>query len=553
MKKNSSSHNPSSSSSANRDPEAALLASSSSSSSCSSSPLSLCTKLGFAIGAWPSSFTHTVIGFYLSPFLLEVARIPAAGVGLLLFVGRFWDSLTDPIVGILSDKTNSRYGRRKPWIVCAALPCALFYLLLWIPITFSSSGLHWAALGYYFVISCLFMTSFTSYYVPYCALTMELTDNIHDRDSAVTYRMAADVFGVAVAAVFQGFMVASANDDYEQLRVMYLNSALGISSVVLFSAVVVTFAVRERPADPIEFERPRTCSRQWLEEHNPLSTDNSSPSDNGINNSNAGGSEQTPLLEGASAGRSSSKQGGYVDSGSSSEKRGVFASLKEDFFDGIMYTFRFGPFRWVTMLYVCAWLNVQMVQNNMILYLKHVSDMGDEFQTILLCLLLTTFMSTPLLGFSVKHLGKPKTFILGMGLLIPIELMLWSGIKSGLCMYLLSALSGVGVSTAYLLPSVMLPDVIDMAERETGIRREGSFYSFFVFAQKFGSGIALSFSNILLGLGGYVTGSEAQPESVSAMLCRLLGLFPAILAALSLICLHKYLKSVEIQESRIKK
>ena len=89
------------------------------------------------------------------------------------------------------------------------------------------------------------MTSFTSYYVPYCALTMELTDSIHDRDSAVKYRMAADIFGVAAAAVFQGFMVASA-ETMQEAQNMYFYAAVVISSIVVLSAVVVTFAVHER-------------------------------------------------------------------------------------------------------------------------------------------------------------------------------------------------------------------------------------------------------------------------------------------------------------------
>ena len=258
------------------------------------------------------------------------------------------------------------------------------------------------------------------------------------------------------------------------------------------------------PANPLEFERPRkpSCaSCEWSDEHTSLLSEN----DKNI----------------------ASLDGGLVESSSGIVKRkGIVKALQEDFYDGILYTFTFEPFRWVTLLYVCAWLNVQMVQNNMILYLKYVSKMGDEFQTVLLCLLLTTFASTPLLGFWVKNIGKPATFIFGMGILIPIELALYMGIENRGAMYVLASLSGVGVSTAYLLPSVMLPDVIDMAERETGIRREGSFYSFFVFAQKFGSGIALSFSNVLLGFGGFVTGSEIQPISVLSMLCRLLGLFP---------------------------
>ena len=99
-----------------------------------SQKLSVCRKLSFAIGGIPNPITSIVTTFYLSPFLLEVARVRPASVGIIVLVGRVLDAFTDPLVGALSDHTTSRYGRRRPWLLFSIIPFA---------ITFAACFLTW--------------------------------------------------------------------------------------------------------------------------------------------------------------------------------------------------------------------------------------------------------------------------------------------------------------------------------------------------------------------------------------------------------------------------
>ena len=94
--------------------------------------LGVCRKLAFAIGGVPNPITSIVTTFYLSPFLLEVARVRPASVGIIVLVGRVLDAFTDPLVGALSDHTKSRFGRRRPWMFFSIVPFACsFGALFW--------------------------------------------------------------------------------------------------------------------------------------------------------------------------------------------------------------------------------------------------------------------------------------------------------------------------------------------------------------------------------------------------------------------------------------
>lgn len=94
-------------------------------------PLSLWKNVLFAAGSTAPSIMDFMQGFYLNLFLLEIVKIHPYDVGILLIIKQLYDAVTDPLVGILSDNTKSRWGRRKPWIVIAIIPAVITFLLSW--------------------------------------------------------------------------------------------------------------------------------------------------------------------------------------------------------------------------------------------------------------------------------------------------------------------------------------------------------------------------------------------------------------------------------------
>ncbi|HEY9661444.1 MAG TPA: MFS transporter, partial [Allocoleopsis sp.] len=97
------------------------------------------TKLAYGVGEVSRAAIQNIRVVFLLYFLTNVAGLNAALAGTLLLIGRIWDGINDPIVGWLSDRTRSRWGKRYPWIVGGSVPLAVFSVLQWVVPHFSQS------------------------------------------------------------------------------------------------------------------------------------------------------------------------------------------------------------------------------------------------------------------------------------------------------------------------------------------------------------------------------------------------------------------------------
>uniref|UniRef100_A0A3P8R7T8 Major facilitator superfamily domain containing 2B n=1 Tax=Astatotilapia calliptera TaxID=8154 RepID=A0A3P8R7T8_ASTCA len=164
-------------------------------------------KLCFAIGGAPKEVAASATGFFLQIYLLDVAQINAFQASMVLFIGKVWGAVTDPVVGFFITKSKwTRIGRLMPWMVGCTPFLVISYFYLWYVPPFSGSRFIWY-LGFY----CLYQTLITCFHVPYSALTMFLSTDQKERDSATAYRMTMEVLGTLVGAAIQGQIVASAH------------------------------------------------------------------------------------------------------------------------------------------------------------------------------------------------------------------------------------------------------------------------------------------------------------------------------------------------------
>ena len=122
--------------------------------------------------------------------------------------------------------------------------------------------------------------------------------------------------------------------------------------------------------------------------------------------------------------------------------------------------------------------------------------------------------------------------------------------EPGWLVYAISAGSGVGVATSFLLPWSLLPDTVDDAERQTGQRHEGLFYALFVFFGKLAASLSLGLSSLALELAGFDSSKPAaeQPAAVAETLRVLVGLLPCVLGCLAVAALSQYLSLIHISE-----
>ena len=170
-----------------------------------SEKLSFWTKAAYAIGDLGNSVgPGTVIPFWYTIFLTDIARLDLRLVSLFWLIVTMWDAVNDPLIGFLSDRTRTRWGRRRPFLLFGAVPFGVSFVLLWLIPPFKDQALLFA---YYTGVYMLYELAFTAVSCPYTALTPELTLDHDERTSLVTYRMAVSISAGLAAPLLFGLVI----------------------------------------------------------------------------------------------------------------------------------------------------------------------------------------------------------------------------------------------------------------------------------------------------------------------------------------------------------
>ncbi|MDR3167661.1 MAG: MFS transporter [Treponema sp.] len=171
--------------------------------------LSVKQKLGFGIFDLGGNMFFTLMGFWCLKYLTDIVGLAAALAGMAVMVGKLWDAVTDPVMGYISDRTHSRWGRRRPYLLFGALP---MMLTMWLFFT-SPEIENPLALTLWAILTLMVLnTASTVINIPYSSLTPELTEDYHERTSLNGYRFGCAVFGtIAGAAAVQPLVTFFAN------------------------------------------------------------------------------------------------------------------------------------------------------------------------------------------------------------------------------------------------------------------------------------------------------------------------------------------------------
>jgi GPH family glycoside/pentoside/hexuronide:cation symporter len=153
--------------------------------------LSIKEKIGYSLGDTASHFVWDMVGFWLLFFYTDVYGISAAAAGTIMLVARFWDMAIDPVIGIVSDRTNTRWGKFRPYILFGAIPYAILAILTFTTPNFGEAG----KILYAGVTYVLLMTAYASINLPYSALGAVMTDDTYERAGLNTYRFIAGFAG----------------------------------------------------------------------------------------------------------------------------------------------------------------------------------------------------------------------------------------------------------------------------------------------------------------------------------------------------------------------
>ena len=200
--------------------------------------LTIGTKLGYGVCDLGGNLYFTVIAFWLLNYFTDTVGISAGLTGIIIMIGKIWDAVTDPLVGFLSDRTNSRWCRRRPYLLFGSVP--LFVAMV---VMFTSPRIDNQAWEFVWGVGvfCLLSTVYTVVNIPYSSLTPELTKDFHEKTSLNGYRFGFAVLGTLLGA---GAALPIVNAfATERTGFMVMGAIFG--GVMTITALITFFSVRE--------------------------------------------------------------------------------------------------------------------------------------------------------------------------------------------------------------------------------------------------------------------------------------------------------------------
>ncbi|XP_021174281.2 major facilitator superfamily domain-containing protein 2B isoform X1 [Fundulus heteroclitus] len=460
--------------------------------------LTTCNKLCFAIGAAPKEVAASASAFFLQIYLLDVARINAFEASLVLFIGRVWGAVTDPIIGFLITKSKwTKIGRLMPWLLGCTPFLVVSYFYLWFVPPFDKGRFVW-----YLVFYCLYQTLVNCFHVSYSALTMFISTDLKERDSATAYRMTVEVIGTLVGATIQGQIVASAHTlkhcSTPNMSASHLGNSSGAESVksLVHSQEYLSHAQKE-----VYMIAAGVIGGVFL-----LCT--------------------LVMFLGVKE-----REDPY---GLSSEKQIPFVQ-------GFVMVMRHGPYLILTAAFLLITVAVQLIQSNFVLFCTYAADLREHFQNIVVVILISAVLSIPFWQWFLQRFGKKTAAFCGIVWIVPSTLMLVY-IPDLVVAYIVAVTSGFSIAASLLMPWSMLPDVVDdfRVTKPYSKGHEAIFYSFYVFFTKLAVGITLGLSTLFLEVAGYKTGKCKQLPPVVSTLKILMGVVPICFFVIGLIILVFY-------------
>ena len=206
--------------------------------------LSFVEKAGYSLGDGAANFVFMTMILFQLNFYTDTLGITAAAAGTMLLVGRLWDAFFDPMMGTLADRTNTRWGKFRPWVLWTALPWGIVMVAAYSVPGFGTTGrVIWACLT-----NILLMTLYSANNTPYSAMSGVMTGDVNERTSLSSYRFVSAMFAQLIVGGFTLPLVAKFGGG---------NSAKGwqmtmtLWAVICVICFVITFATTRERIEPV--------------------------------------------------------------------------------------------------------------------------------------------------------------------------------------------------------------------------------------------------------------------------------------------------------------
>ncbi len=198
----------------------------------------------YALPPVGAGYMFCLVTLYTLKFATDVLLIAPALMGAIYGLSRFWDAISDPLVGYLSDKTRTRFGRRRPWLFGAIIPIGVSFWMLSAPPDWLSQN----QLALWMGIAIIgFFSAQTMFIVPHMSLGAELTDNFHERTKIFGARHAGWIAGYISALATMYWLILAEAESNAAVRSLAADQSIYAALFCGMCLLVCVWGLRERP------------------------------------------------------------------------------------------------------------------------------------------------------------------------------------------------------------------------------------------------------------------------------------------------------------------
>lgn len=435
-------------------------------------------KIAFGAADIYGGGAQTVLSIILLVFYTNVLGISSGIATAIIMIAKAWDAISDPLMGVISDNTRSKWGRRKPYIFLGGVLVVPSFLLIFAPVSGfgTASKVAFAAFGYIF-----YSTVSTITMVPYSSLSTEISKEHKERTAMNTIRLVFSMISSALCYLVPNALYESLEKGSINVTQFYLALTLGFG---LFFAI-------------------------------PL------------------------LLCGIIA-----------------KERVPAGDIKSSFsFKSYSIPFKVKSFVQLLTMYLVAYMCMDIISTLVVYFSsvmrsRGVTIFGTEASSLYIVgpMLVLAGLLVPFLFMLQKKHTKQYVFRLGLPLYIigGAILALYRPSWDGTFIFIAALLMGFGIAGCQMMPWLMFPDTVDVAELKLGYRPAGSFSGVMTFSRKLSSAFAIFTVGQIIEAAGYIPTTEEtigtvyQPNSVQIAISLIMGLSIVIFISIAFFMSYKY-------------
>lgn len=422
-------------------------------------------QVAFGIGMLANQMFPAAVSILMVVLVQDLGFLPLAW-GILQFVPRLFDAVTDPIMGFISDNTRSRWGRRRQYVFIGAIVMGLSFIVMWQ--LYKDNSMEYNFM-FFLGFSLLYYLGLTIFSVPYVAMGYEMSEDFHERTQIMAVAQWIGQWAWVIAPWF--WVILYDQNWFPSADVGSRELAIWIGLICMLLAMVPAIFVKSRSTKDDSSLEPLTAANM-----------------------------KKSLTD-------------------------IFRSFKEAF-----AIRQFRKLCMATFFVFNSFNTVAAFSFFIIVYYLFQGDAGAAgiWPTLFGCVgaLATTFIVIPIITAISKRLGKKKTFMLSQTISMIGYLSFWFLFQPGKPYMFLFGLPffSFGIGGLFTLMMSMTADVCDLDELNTGKRREGIFGAIYWWMVKFGLAFAGLLSGIIMSIVGFEQGAGNPESAITGMRLFFTGL-----------------------------